>query len=343
VQGVGSVGVAPALKAEFARRLGELYGITLPETPGLHTLASVEAAAAGRIDAALLLGGNLFSATPDRRFAASALSRIGTTVFLSTKLNEGHVHGRGRTSLVLPVLARDEERQCTTQESMFNFVRVSDGGAVAGSSEMRSEVEIIAGMAARVLPDGPVDFGALTDHAAIREAIARVVPGYAEIAGIDRTRREFQVGGRTFRTPRFATPDGRARFRAVAQPAFAAGSGEFRLMTLRSEGQFNTVVYEEEDVYRGMERRDVVLMNEGDAARLGLARDARVRVENAVGAFEALVRFAPLPPGNLALYYPEANVLIPRQVDPASATPVFKSTTARLVPLAGEGASPHPR
>ena len=32
-------------------------------------------------------------------------------------------------------------------------------------------------------------------------------------------------------------------------------------MTVRSEGQFNTVVYEEEDIYRGQERRDVILMN----------------------------------------------------------------------------------
>jgi molybdopterin-dependent oxidoreductase alpha subunit len=335
VQGVGSVGVAPALKAEFARRLGELYGFALPPATGLHTLASVEAAAEGRIAAALLLGGNLFSASPDRRFAAAALGRIGTTVSLTTKLNEGHVHGRGRTTLVLPVLARDEERQCTTQESMFNLVRVSDGGAAAASAEMRSEVEIIAGLAARVLPAGPIDFAALTDHAAIRDAIARVVPGYAALAGIEGTRREFHVAGRTFHEPTFGTPDGRARFRAVAQPAFAAGPGEFRVMTLRSEGQFNTVVYEDEDVYRGNERRDVVMMNRDDALRLGLARDARVRVENAVGAFEGLVRFAPLPPGNLALYYPEANVLVPRRIDPASATPVFKSTTARLVPAAG--------
>jgi anaerobic selenocysteine-containing dehydrogenase len=104
-------------------------------------------------------------------------------------------------------------------------------------------------------------------------------------------------------------------------------------MTLRSEGQFNTVVYEEEDVYRGNERRDVVMMNADDAARLGLRRDQRVRVENAVGMLEVLVRTAPLPPGNLAMYYPEANVLIPRTIDPASGTPVFKSTTARLVPL----------
>jgi len=335
VQGVGSVGVAPALKSEFARRLGELYGVELPSTPGLHTLASVEAAADGRIDAALLLGGNLFSATPDRRFTARAMRQIGTTVFVSTKLNESHVHGRGRTSLVLPALARDEERQCTTQESMFNYVRVSDGGAQAASPEMRSEVEILARLAALTLPAGPVDFAALTDHAALRDAIARVVPGYAAIAGIEHTRREFHVAGRTFHEPRFAMPDGRARFHVVPQPAFAPGPGEFRLMTLRSEGQFNTVVYEDEDIYRGNERRDVVMMNAEDVRRLGLARDRRVRVENAVGSIEALVRIAPLPPGNLAMYYPEANVLIPREIDPRSGTPAFKSTTARLVPLPG--------
>jgi hypothetical protein len=29
-----------------------------------------------------------------------------------------------------------------------------------------------------------------------------------------------------------------------------------------------------------------------------------------LGAMEVLVRIAPLPPGNLAMYYPEANVLV---------------------------------
>ena len=333
VQGIGSVGVTPALKTEFARRLSELYGVRLSSSPGLHTLASVEAAAEGRIDAALLLGGNLFSATPDRAWAGEALQRIGTTIYVATKLNESHVHGRGRTHLVLPALARDEERQCTTQESMFNYVRLSDGGGAAASAEMRSEVEIIAALAQAVLPPGPLDWGALTDHAALRSAIARVVPGYEALADVDRTRAEFQVGGRTLHAPRFATPDGRARMRPTPPPAFAPGPGELRLMTLRSEGQFNTVVYEDEDLYRGNERRDVVMMSAADAERLGVARDARVRVENAVGAMEVRVRIAPLPPGNLAMYYPEANVLIPRTIDPRSGTPAFKSATARVIPL----------
>ncbi len=332
VQGVGSMGVAPALKTEFARRLGALWGVELPQSPGLHTLASVEAAADGRIDAALLLGGNLFAASPDRAFTARALQRIGTTVYVTTKLNEGHVHGRGRTCLLLPARARDEEAECTTQESMFNYVRLSEGGAAPASDEMRSEVAILAALAEAVLPAGPIRLGTLTDHAAIRRAIARVVPGYGAMASIDATRAEFQVAGRTLAEPRFPTADGRARFRPTPLPAFAAGPGEFRVMTLRSEGQFNTVVYEDADIYRGNERRDVVMMNADDMRRLGFARDRRVRVVNTTGAIEGLVRAAALPPGNLALYYPEANALVPRTIDPASGTPVFKSTTARVEP-----------
>jgi molybdopterin-dependent oxidoreductase alpha subunit len=331
VQGVGSVGVTPAVKAEFASRLSALYGVRVPEGPGLHTMASVEAAAAGGIDAAILLGGNLFAATPDRAWTRAALQRIGTTIYVATKLNESHVHGRGRTHLVLPALARDEEHECTTQESMFSYVRLSEGGAPAASGEMRSEVQILATLAKAVLPEGRLDWSRLTNHEAIRAVIAEVVPGYRAIGAIDRTRAEFHVAGRVFHEPRFATSDGRARMRPTPLPAFAPEPGEFRVMTMRSEGQFNTVVYEDEDLYRGNDRRDVVMMNAGDAARLGVPPDGAVRVENAVGAMEARVRLAPLPPGNLALYYPEANVLVPRAIDPRSATPAFKSLTARVV------------
>ena len=88
-----------------------------------------------------------------------------------------------------------------------------------------------------------------------------------------------QIAGRTYHAPQFATPDGGTRMRPTPPATFAPRAGELRLMTLRSEGQFNTVVYEEEDLYRGQERRDVVLMSAADAERLGLARNARVRVE----------------------------------------------------------------
>jgi anaerobic selenocysteine-containing dehydrogenase len=288
------------------------------------------AAAEGRIRAALLLGGNLFASNPDRAWAAAAMRRIGTTISVTTKLNEGHVHGRGQTAILLPCLARDEEAQATTQESMFCFVRLSEGGTPAVEGEMRSEVEIVASIAERILPAGRFDWAALRSHQALRKSIAEVVPGFRAIAEIDETRREFHIEGRAFHEPRFATADGKAHFHATPLPDFAPGPAEYRLMTLRSEGQFNTVVYEEEDLYRGNSRRDVVMMAAEDARRIGAAEGDRVVVSTEAGSLEVSVAISDLRPGNLAMYYPEANALVPRRIDPHSKTPAFKSILARV-------------
>src|SRR5690606_3441204 len=177
VQGVGSVGVTPTLKAAFAQQLEDLYGIK-PKEGGLDTYASMEAAAEGRVKAAVMLGGNLFASNPDRAWAAKALQNIPLTAYISTKLNEGHIHGRGKVSVILPALARDEEVQPTTQESMFSYVRLSDGGTPAVPGQMRSEVEIIAGIAERILPEGRFDWSQLRSHRHLREAMGKVVPGY---------------------------------------------------------------------------------------------------------------------------------------------------------------------
>ena len=334
VQGVGSVGVTPVLKRGFAEKLERLYGIAPAEHGGLDTFRSMEAAAAGRIRAAFLLGGNLFGSNPDRAWASNTLRRIPTAVFVSTKLNEGHVHGRGKRTLILPALARDEEQQPTTQESMFSFVRLSDGGHRAASGEMRSEVDIIASLARRILPDNGFDWAALSSHRELRAAMAATVPGYDGMGGIEGKGGEFQIRGRIFREPRFGTADGRAHFRVTPVPDFELDNGEFRLLTLRSEGQFNTVVYEEEDLYRGNTRRDVVMMSAADAERLGLNEGDAVRVATDAGELEVVVAIVDIRAGNLAMYYPEANVLVPRRLDRRSGTPAFKSVRARIQPAA---------
>lgn len=336
VQGVGSVGVTPALKQAFAESLETIYGIPAGLGAGWHTYQAMEEAQRGNVQAVVQLGGNLFSANPDRDWAAAAFGRIPFVASISTKLNEGHVHGRGATTLVLPALARDEESQATTQESMFNYVRLSDGGPPAVPGEMKSEVEILAAIAERILPAGRFDWASLRSHRALREAIARVVPGYEAIGRLDDTRQEFQIAGRTFHEPRFATPDGRARFHPTPLSAFTPRDGELRLMTLRSEGQFNTVVYEEEDLYRGNAHRRVVMMAPDDVQRLGLREGDRVVVATPTGRLAVEVSLADIRPGNIAMYYPEANALVPRRIDPQAGTPAFKSVMARVenpVPL----------
>ena len=331
VQGVASVGVAPALKDGFAEKVQELYGIELPTRKGWDTYEAMEKASAGLVGAAFMLGGNLYASNPDSDWARDALSRIPLSVYASTKLNEGHVHGRGQTTLVLPVLARDEESQPTTQESMFNFVRMSEGGVPSVEGEMRSEVDIIASLAERILPPGRFDWQSMRSHSHLREAMSRTVPGYEAIADIDSTGGEFQVEGRTFHETKFATPDGKARFFVTDVPRGGGVPGEFRMMTLRSEGQFNTVVYDDEDLYRGTRRRDVVMMSQEDAHRLGVHEGDRVSVQTEVKAMDFYVSIIDIRPGNLAMYYPEANGLVPRRIDKASGTPAFKSVTARIV------------
>jgi anaerobic selenocysteine-containing dehydrogenase len=143
---------------------------------------------------------------------------------------------------------------------------------------------------------------------------------------------EFTIPGRVLHEPRFATDTGRAAFHVPKQPQAALQPDEFMLMTLRSEGQFNTVVYEEEDLYRGNTRRDVVMMAAEDAQRLGLREGDPVWVATETGRLQVTVALAPIRSGNLAMYYPEANVLVPRRVDPQSKTPAFKSVPARVLP-----------
>src|SRR6202008_957939 len=101
--------------------------------------------------------------------------------------------------------------------------------------------------------------------------------------------------------------------------------------TVRSEGQFNTVVYEDTDIYRGQERRDVILMNPGDIASRGLRIDQRVSVHRSVGVLHGiLVRAFDIRAGNALMYYPEANVLVPNTTDPDSKTPAFKAVAIRI-------------
>ncbi len=105
-------------------------------------------------------------------------------------------------------------------------------------------------------------------------------------------------------------------------------------MTVRSEGQFNTVVYDEEDLYRNQERRDVILMNPLDMRRMGLSEDQRVDVRNCTGAVcNVLVRPFEIAEGGALMYYPEANALVPRKADPRSRTPAFKSVVATIDPV----------
>ncbi len=335
VQGIGSVGVTPKLKDAIFDSLQDKFGVRLPTSTGMDTMACMEAAKSGQVKAAVCLGGNLYGSNPDAKYAKESLGKLELLVTLSTTLNTGHPHALADETLVLPVLARDEEPQPTTQESMFNYVRVSDGGP-SRLPGPRSEIDVIAELGAQIVGDSDsINWQDMRQTDTIRNWISQVVPGYDPIRDVGTTKKEFQIPGRTFHEPQFPTPDGKARMFTYELPSLAAaGADQLRMMTVRSEGQFNTVVYEEEDLYRGQERRDLVLMHPDDILQLGLQPDQRIRIHNETGTITGYLAraYKDIKPGNVLMYYPEANELVPRTLDPQSKTPAFKAVPVTIEP-----------
>ncbi len=324
VQGIGTIGVKPVLAPDVFEKIESELNVTLPTKKGLDTLAAMNEAYDGKINAACIVGGNLYSATPDSKWAKKALDNIPFKLYLTTTLNQGHIHGvENSEAIILPVAPRDEEKQPTTQESMFNFVRLSDGG-IQRFPQLLSEVSIICALGKRVINSSLFDFSHLESHEAIRDYIGEVIPGFKKIQSIDQSKQEFHIDGRTLHQPLFSTPSGKAQLKY--HPAPIHYSQQLLLTTVRSEGQFNSIIFHEHDTYRGQSRRDVVMINPDDMEQLGLVEDQRVDLISITGRLSnLLVKPFNIHPGNIMTYYPEANVLTNITVDDHSKTPAFKS------------------
>ena len=148
-----------------------------------------------------------------------------------------------------------------------------------------------------------------------------------ELASIDVAKKEFHVRNRLMHSPHFNTASGKAQFRTHALPASKTDQDfPFTLTTVRSEGQFNSIIYEHKDT----KTRWSVLMNPDDIAELGLA-GGTAEMHSPYGEMKGL-RVYPfdLPRGNVMAYYPEANCLTGTDVDPQSRTPSFKATPVAL-------------
>lgn len=333
VQGIGTVGVKPILSHEIISNIENTLSISLPTTEGYDTLAGLTAAMEGRIDNACIVGGNLYSATPNSQWSANALNRIGYKMFLTTTLNQGHLYGAEDSEvLILPVTARDEEPQATTQESMFNYVRLSDGG-IERLNNVRSEVAILAELGKRLIDKKLFDFNHFTQHQSIRETIAATVPGMEALKDIGIAKKEFHVNGRLLHQPSFKTTNKRAHFNIRRLPRKKTSDNfPFLLASIRSEGQFNSIIYQENDNYRHNASRDSLLICTEDIHALGLTIGEHVTVRSKTN--ELILRIVPfdLPSGNVMAYYPEANILTEHTIDPRSKTPNFKSVPVAITP-----------
>jgi molybdopterin-dependent oxidoreductase alpha subunit len=324
-------------------------GVTMPREPGCTVVECIEAIGRGEIRALVSLGGNFAVAAPDPAATHAALDRLQLTVGIHTKLNRSHLLHQGE-AFILPCLARSDRdmaagtEQSVTVEDSMSMVHASRGFRAPVSGDLRAEPAIVAGIAAATLPDSQVRWQWLAgDYSRIRDLIAKAIPGFE-----DYNERVAQPGGFHLPNPAAArqwkTTSGRAEFIIfAAAPEPAPERYPLRLTTVRSHDQYNTTIYGLDDRYRGIRgRRDVLFMNAGDVARLGLAPGARVDVaaadgnggERVLGGL-ALVPYA-IAPGSVAAYYPEATPLVSLAAhDPESHTPAFKSTWVRVAASGG--------
>jgi anaerobic selenocysteine-containing dehydrogenase len=184
------------------------------------------------------------------------------------------------------------------------------------------------------------------DYRLIREAIARVVPGFEDF-----DRRLHEPGGMCLANParerRFDLPGGQARFtvQTFAEPILAPG--QFLLTTVRSHDQFNTAIFGLNDRYRGIRgERRVVFMNPEDMRQLGIVPEQRVDLASPESGQPRRGRFFhaipyDIPRGCVAAYFPEANAVIPLEnTDPESGTPASKAVPVTIRPSFSPAAMP---
>ncbi len=331
VQGQRTVGIAEKPELVPMDVLAEQYGFSPPRETGLNTIDACEKILEGKIRAFVMLGGNFVRAIPDHGRMEPAWRKMRLTVNVATKLNRSHlVHGE--ISYILPVKSRIEVDaqggvpQAVSMEDSLCCIHGSRGVRTPASRHLLSEIEVVICMAKATLgTDNPkVTWDAwLADYSRIRASIGQTYPE----TFYDYDRRMWEPGGfhralpareRVWKTAtakaNFVTPTG-----LDEDPDMAAdGPDVLRMMTLRSNDQFNTTVYGYDDRFRGIKgTRMVVLMHHDDIDRLGLHEGETVSLATASkdGVARRLdglrVTSYNIPVGCIGTYYPEANVLIP--------------------------------
>ncbi len=345
VQGDRTMGIWEKPPEAFLNALDREFGIHSPRHHGVDTVDAIRAMRDGKAKVFFAMGGNFVAATPDTDQTAQAIRKCQLTVQVSTKLNRSHLI-TGKAALILPCLGRTErdtgpsgERFVTVENSM-GMVHPSHGRLTPASSTLRSEPDIIAGIAHANLGSAhPVPWLELAaDYDRIRDAIARVVPGCEEY-----NQRVRHPGGfhlyNSARALNFEKIGGRAKLTVHPFSERKLESGQLLLMTVRSHDQFNTTIYGMDDRYRGIRNeRRVIFLHPEDMQERNIHPEQPVDITS---HFRGETREAPLflaipydiPRGCAAAYFPETNGLVPLDsTAEGSQTPTSKSVVITLRP-----------
>ncbi|WFE76578.1 FdhF/YdeP family oxidoreductase [Roseinatronobacter sp. S2] len=351
VQGQRTVGIAEKVDLVPLDKMAARYQFQPPREDGMNTVEVCEAIVAGKVSAFIGLGGNFVRAIPERALMEEKWRGIDLSVQIATKLNRAHLV-TGENTYLLPTLVRSEidmqasGPQIVTMEDSTTCVHASRGKHRPASDTLLSEPAIVAGIAQATLPpDESVPWDDwVADYALVRDEIEACFPDDFR----DFNKRLDVPGG--FARPvaarqrEWQTDTGKANFKIpkALHSSFDTGDDPevLRLITLRSNDQFNTTVYGYADRFRGIHNsRMIVMVNPADRERCGIAKGGFACLTTAVddGITRSMNGFQVIdydvPAGTIAAYFPECNALIPLwQYAEESKTPAAKSVPVRITP-----------
>ncbi|MGP3956345.1 FdhF/YdeP family oxidoreductase [Nonomuraea sp. 3N208] len=338
VQGDRTMGIYEKPSDDFLDALEAEFGFAPPRRHGLDTVEAIRAMRDGAVKVFFGMGGNFVRATPDSEVTEAALRRTRLTVQVSTKLNRSHAVC-GERALILPVLGRTELDAAgfVTVEDSTGLVHASRGRLGPAAPGLLSETAIVCGLSRELFGDDPhvpwAEFA--RDYGAVRDRIARVIPGFADFDA--RAESGFALPNAPRDERRFPTATGRANFTVNRLEVLRVPPGRLLLQTVRSHDQYNTTIYGLDDRYRGVKAgRRVLFVHPDDLAERDLADGDMVDLisewpdgERKAKGFRVIAY--PTARDCCAAYFPETNVLVPLDsVAETSNTPTSKSVVVRL-------------
>jgi molybdopterin-dependent oxidoreductase alpha subunit len=341
VQGDRTVGINHHPSESFLAACEQYTGVDMPRDSGYDTVEFVHAARKKSVKLFMALGGNILSAMSDTESVAQGLRNIDLTVQISTKLNRSHLI-TGKQALILPCLGRTEIDPAgfVTVENSMGVVHSSTGKLQPASKYLRSEPSIVSGIGEACFGDTPFSWTKYgSNHDETRNLIQSVLPGFTDYNQRVRQKGGFYLPNGPRDGPTWNTPSGKATMHVHRFPERAISEDRFILMTIRSHDQYNTTIYGMDDRYRGVyNARRVVMMNPQDMHKLGINPSDYIDLtshfnERTIDSPKWKVVPYEIPRGNLAAYFPEANVLIPLEsVAKGSNTPTSKWVEVSVVP-----------
>ncbi len=323
VQGAGEMGADPFslpggdFDEKTRRRIEKVWGFSIPKWQGDIVGVTLENALlpAGHERKTRLFytsGGNFLETMPDPEFMHKCLNHVELRVHQDIIFNTSTLVDAKEEVIVLPAMTRYEQPgggTSTSTERMVYFSPEIEGPRIG---EARAEWEIYVDLASRVYPQRKhlIQF---TSAQMIRDEIAEANPHYDGIQLLKNRGDVFQWGGAWLCEDGICpTPDGRANLIPVVIPELRKPEGHFFVTTRRGK-QFNSMIYSKTDPVNAADRYDV-LINPADAKSIGIRDGEAVVVYNKYGTFHGRAKYAETKQGNIQVYWPEGNVLIPKGV-----------------------------